>query len=543
MKKTRVPFNLYILDTSSARTRNLRTVTALDIYVGGGGRELHPEGLFSTEIFGRVGDPLRDKTFAKIDFRLPAFDPTTFDLMMSLKGLYKDIVYGQKFAIFDEAIKDFVVSDATAGDTGYAFFMKHWKRIEFPRTGSDKRDQKILQVEKYKDRAEITALAVLPAGMRDIEVNDVGRTEEDEINELYRRVLSTARVIQQTSDTDVRALDRPRASLQTAIQAVWQYVYDIVNGKRGYAQGRFAGRRIFNGTRNVISAMETTPARLGDPTNIKLTDTQVGIFQTAKGMLPVTIGNLRRYLLKHVFDESPDSTRVKVIDPKTMELVQKDVPFATKDYWVTRDGLTRVIESYRDDNFRFKPLMLEGGYMGLIYEGPDMTFKLFHDINELPLERDRAHVRPINLTDLLYLTNYRDWMDRYTFPTRYPATGTGSIYPSSLRLTATIPEEQRRELNDDWLVDSDSLIIGSYPVRQKSSFYDTMSVHPSKLVGLDGDHDGDMMSSNYLYSDESKQELKRLLDSASHYIDPRGGLRSSPSVYTVELVAHNLTGD
>lgn len=542
MKKAMVPLNLMVLDTNDPRVKALRPVTTMDVFEGAT-RQFHPEGLFSTQIFGRIGDPMRDKIFGRIDLKVPVFDPTCFELLTSLKSLYKEIIFGRKYALFDDDNEDFVISDAINGDTGYDFFMKHWQKINFLKNDSDRRNTKITALEKYKHCAEMKILVVLPAGLRDIEVAEGGRPEENEVNDLYRKAMSAARVIIDTTDTDRRSMNGARSSLQRAIQEIWTHFFTVISGKKGYIQARYAGRRIFYGTRNVITAMETTPARLGDPNNIKATDTQVGIFQTAKGQLPVTIGCMRRYLLRHVFSESPEVIAANLIDAKSLKQVKVEVPYGVKDYWVTRDGLTKVIDSYKDDALRFKPIMIKDHYLGLIYEGSDMTFRMFHDIDQLPEGWDRSRVRPINLTDLMYLTCYKEWVQRYILPTRYPATGMGSIYPATVRLTSTVPEEARKELNDEWQLDESSMHVGSYPIRGQGAFFDSMAMHPSRLEAADADHDGDMASGNYLISDESIAELGKLMRSATSYLDPRGGLRASPSVYTVDLVAHNLTGD
>lgn len=543
MKRSNIPLNLEILDTNSQKVKNLRAVESLDIF-DGATRQLHPDGLFSQRIFGRIGEEARDMIFAKIEFKLPQFDPNLFDAMVSLKGLYKEIIFGTKYAVFDELEKDFVQSNPIDGDTGFAFFMKHWKKIEFRRNNSDRRNVKIVQIEKYKERAEISCLVVYPAGLRDIEITEGGRPEEDEVNDLYREVMKAARVIDSGAGGDLRVMDNARARLQRAIQDVWQHFLTFVGGrKKSYLPGRFAGRRIFNSTRNVITAMEPAPKRLGDGNSPSVNDTQVGILQCAKGMLPVTIGAVRRYLLRNVFEQSPESVSAKLIHPDTFEQVEVQVSYKEKDYWTTKDGLTKMVESYRDDKLRDVPIVVAGHYLGLIYEGAEMGFKMFHDIRELPERFDRANVRPITLTDLIYLVCYPEWKTKYIFVTRYPVAGVGSIYPSRLSIISTTPYVARRELNDEWDFDSDSMVIPSYPIRGYGIYYDTMSVHPSRLVGLQADHDGDMSSGNFVYAEESVKELTDLLNKASFYLDPAGGLKASMSFYTSELVAHNMTGD
>lgn len=539
MKTAKLPANIVILDTRSQRVKNLRQVTTLDIYEGAT-RVLHPEGLFSTQIFGRVGSDERDSIFGRINLTIPVFDPNAFDTLMSLKGLYAAIINETKFAVFDEVEKDFIAADPLTGDTGYDFFFRHWDKIQFTRSNSDRRNIKIKLLEKYKAEAVIDNFMILPAGLRDIETNEAGRLEENEINELYRRVLAAARVLNiGTNGGDLRSLNAPRRSLQRAIQEVWQYLFDLVGGKRGYMAQRMTSRRIFDGTRNVITAMDPVRAEIGVGESLNLNKTQVGIFQTAKATRPLTIGILRRVLMEHVFEDSPESTHAWLINPKTMERVHVNVGFQLKDRWTTKDGLGRVIESFREDKLRQSAIAIQGMYIGLIYEKGD-TFKMFYDIKELPPELSKADVRPINLTDFIFLNCIEEWHKRYVIPTRYPVTGSGSVFPSQQSVTSTIPAEQRRQLNSDWQVTDESVVVNSYPVRN-AVYFDSMSVHPSRLEGLGADHDGDMCSSNAVMADESVKELDNLLGKASTYLNPQGHLKSSMDYYTVELVTHNMS--
>jgi hypothetical protein len=539
MKRSSLPANVTILDTRSPRVAQLREVTSLDITVAAT-RNLHPEGLFSTQIFGRVGSDERDTTFGRIKIAVPVFDPTTFDILMSLKGLYPAIINETKFAVWDEVERDFVASDPLKGDTGYDFFFRHWNKIQFAKSNSDRRNIKIQMLEKYKDEATLQSFVVLPAGLRDIETNEAGRLEENEVNELYRRVLSSARVLNIGVTTgDLRSLNAPRRSLQRAIQEVWQYFFDFIGGKRGYMAQRMASRRIFDGTRNVITAMDPIRAEIGMGEALDINKTQAGIFQTAKGTRPMTIGILRKVLMEHVFEDTPESTHAWLINPKTFERVHVNVGFQIKDRWTTKDGLGKVIESFREDSLRQSALQINGMYLGLIYE-KDGAYKMFYDIAELPEGLSRHNVRPITLTDFLYLNCVERWLQCYLIPTRYPVAGAGSIYPSQIALVSTVPATQARRLDENWEAGPNSFVVNSYPLRN-AVYFDSMSVHPAMLVGLGADHDGDMASGNIVMADESIKELDNLMDQATTYLNPQGGLKSSMDYYTTALVTHNMS--
>ena len=69
-----VPFNISLLELTPDKLRGLKPVTKLDIFEGGP-PDFSEEGLFSTGIFGRVGDERRNYRFAYIDIKVPVLHP------------------------------------------------------------------------------------------------------------------------------------------------------------------------------------------------------------------------------------------------------------------------------------------------------------------------------------------------------------------------------------------------------------------------------------------------------------------------------------
>jgi len=157
------PFNLEILQVDKRSLQGVPQITVLDI-TDGATDNLHPEGLFSTEFFGRKGEDRRTEQFAYIDMHTRILHPILYDAYSKLKGLYKGILEGTDYADWDAKEKDFVRSNELDGQTGYAFFIKHMADIKFKRTGSAERDDRILLIQKNMDRALIRYLLVLPAG-------------------------------------------------------------------------------------------------------------------------------------------------------------------------------------------------------------------------------------------------------------------------------------------------------------------------------------------------------------------------------------------
>ena len=167
MSIKRLPFNISLLKLTPGQIRLLKPIKSLDTVDAPGSSDFHPEGLFSTEIFGRVGEDSRDETFAYIPLKTTILHPVVFQRLERLKRLYSGILSGKSYAVWDEKEKDFVQSTEVDGKTGYHFFMSKWKDIKFKKGDSEIRNQRIDLINKYREEAVIKDVLVMPAGLRD----------------------------------------------------------------------------------------------------------------------------------------------------------------------------------------------------------------------------------------------------------------------------------------------------------------------------------------------------------------------------------------
>ena len=123
MNRTSIPFNITLLKLTQELMTGLRPVKVLDIFEGGSS-DFHPEGLFSTEIFGKVGDERRNYRYSYIDIKIEVLHPVIFKALSDMKRLYGEIMSGEAYAVWDETDKDFIKSDPlNGGQTGMYFFL------------------------------------------------------------------------------------------------------------------------------------------------------------------------------------------------------------------------------------------------------------------------------------------------------------------------------------------------------------------------------------------------------------------------------------
>lgn len=540
MRKLNVPFNISLLHLSSERIKNVKQVKALDIF-DGATTNFHPEGLFSTEIFGRVGDERRSLIFGYIDIKAPIFHPLIFMAFTKLKRVYGEIMGSRAWALWDDSKKDFIKAKPSEGArTGYAFFLEHWRDIVFEESGSNIRTEYIKLIEKSKDIALTRYIVTMPAGLRDIEIDELNRKSEDEINTLYRKFIALSNVIIESSLVlNPEVIDKPRYDMQLNFASLYDMIEAMIAGKKKLFLGKVASRSIFNGTRNVITAMNTSVPILGKKGSIGFNSTIIGLYQYLQATLPVSCAQIASFLSAMFPDVNSPAN---LVDPKTWQPREVFLHVRYYDKWATTEGIEKIISSFKEEEIRKSPLMVDGYYLGLLYLGPDGTFKVFNDITQLPPARSREHVRPLTLTDIFFLSVYKHFAKYPLYVTRYPVTGVGSIYPSKTHLRVTVDYEERRMLDDTWIDSGEDNVAYEFPILE-SAFTNAMTPHTSHIARMGADFDGDTASGNCAYSDEAIAEAKKFFTRRKAYIGTNGKLLYSCAVDTIELVLHSMTGD
>lgn len=531
------PVEFEIFSPTPAQIRMMRPVTVLDIFENNS-ENFHADGLFSTEIFGRLGSPERDTKLSFIDIKLGILHPLYYRQLLKLKRLYGEIISGKTYASFDPKLKDFDKSDELTGDTGYAFFLKHFMDIKFLRNESHIRSARIDFLEKYRDRALIQYIVVLPAGLRDVEKSDDGRTQEGEVNADYRRLVSASNTITVKGVRDEAMFNNYRCSAQNSFNNIYNFFNQLISGKNGFIMSKWASRNIEQGTRSVITGASFSMSELGANTGFTLNSTIVGLYQITKAVEPVVLNRLLTGYLSHVFAEGQGTAGL--IDKSTLKQVNVRLDSITLDKWSTSNGLLKVIDNYSSRETRNLPVTIANHYLALVYKD-DKCFKVFQDIDELPSGFDKKKVNPITYTELLYLCNFRDWNKIPVFVTRYPITGTGSIYPSIAFVRPTTTTYTLAQLDSNWEMTDD--IAHCYPETVNPEYIDSAAPHSSRLAGMGADFDGDTGSINAVYTKEAVAEIHAFLNSSKAYVSTRGGLLNSPSVDPVVRVIFNMTGE
>lgn len=536
MKANLQPFNLDLLIPKAEDLRGVPEIQVLDIF-DGFSRNFHPNGLFSVEKFGKIGEERRSRTFGYVDLHVPVLHPVLFKTLSNLKGLYEDIMAGRSYAKFDEASSDFVKSEIGAGQTGYSFFMKHFDELKFEERPSSKREFAIKLINKYRKNHSFDTLIIMPAGLRDYTMDDNGKPSEDELNLLYRKVMSAASIIQNiNAKINAEYLDNARYNLQVGVNNIYSYITNLLEGKNKLILGKWAARKVFQSTRNVITSYLPVNDELNGPRTVRPDQTVVGLNQYLRSTFDISIKSIRDTYLPEVFP-GPNSPAV-LVNKKTLkkEIVQLDPQYF--DDFNSTEGLEGLLATYAEEALRHEPIEIEGYYLGLMYND-GKYFKFVQDKEDLPDGFKEEHLKPITYAELLYTSVFREAPKIPGFVTRYPITGYGSVYPSYMYLKSTINSHILEELDANW--QPSGVVAEEFPVAG-DQFYNSMSPAVQHLPGLGADFDGDLCSLICLMLDESHDEIRELMSSRNFYVGVNGKMPFSAANDVIDLVMVNTTG-
>jgi len=485
MKFTYTPttFNLDILVLNKQQLKSMYPVRKMNIFIPSS-EDFEPHGLFSTEIFGQVGSDQRNNNLSYIELNTAVFHPLIYNHLITSRALYKEVMAGTKYVTFDKTTKDLVPSNQEEGHTGYTYFVNILPKIKFETNDSDFREFKVKMINKYgTDPYMLKQLLVIPAGLRDYSVNKSGVPEEDEINDLYRKVLATANTlanIRVTPDT-LSATDKIRYRMQVALLTIYDHIMSLLDGKNKFIQGSWGKRAVTYGTRNVITPSLSRITNLDQSDIIGPDYTTLGLYQYARGITPITMHNIHSKFISRIL--SPDTTAAYLINTKSMKSEMVNIPVKARDTWLSIDGLDDMLGSLGQNDLRAEPIMLGKYYMMLILDDGKSIRPVFNT-DELDDTVNPKHLRPMTYYELLYLA-LLDTFDKYrgTF-TRYPVINLGSIYPCKLYVKTT---EQPRSVVVKMGIKEVS--VDQYP-NFKEAYYNSMSPHYTHLAALGADFDG-----------------------------------------------------
>jgi len=480
------PFNIELLFLNKNNLKQLGQVKSLDIFEPN--TDIFKiDGLFSQEIFGPVGSEIRTMKYGYIDLKLKIMHPLAFRSLIQLKTLYSDIASGKKYAIFDEELGDFTLSNPIDGKTGYDFFYNHIFKLKLLANNSDSRSFKIELIKKYYSVPSqvhtLTKWLVYPAGLRDYSLDKDGRGSYDEVNDIYKKLLSTANMLNNTTidSNNLRMFNTIRYKLQGITLEIYEYFENLLKGKKKFLQNKWTKRAIVYGTRNVITA---TPIVIDDVNNknkISFNNTVIGLYQYLEAANPIVKHQVLKMFSHKIFN--PDTNTAPLVNIKTMQTTLVDISSKSRDDWLSEEYLDNTIAKMGQEFYRSEPILVEDNYLMLIYDDGKYV-ELIFNTGEMDSSLNKKYLRPITYAELFYLAIYEIRNKYPALITRYPVTEEGSIYPTipyvkTTNISRTVKMKYYGEMID----------VYEYPILSEN-YFNSLSVHSTHLGHLGADFDG-----------------------------------------------------
>ena len=251
---------LQILDIDQFVKRNkIKPVTSSNVYSG---QKLDPNGLFSEEIFGRLGSKERRKQFGYIDLKRKFIHPEAYNILTSINtDLSKLINNKEEFVVHEgQLINTFNDEKATGGKTGILFFFSiiddiNWKKIE------TQKPEYLDFITKNKNKLFIDKWLVLPAGIRDIQTSTKNKKtmiQFSEIVEKYKTLIQQVNILPDEYTEDMEDLIAPMAQqVQRTLLDIDIWFKNRLKGKTGLIKGTIGKKTIDYSGRFVITTDNT----------------------------------------------------------------------------------------------------------------------------------------------------------------------------------------------------------------------------------------------------------------------------------------------
>lgn len=443
------------------------------------------DGFFSEEIFGNVGSPERLVQVGYIELNTTILHPLFFKNIVKLGSIYVDILESRSYAIFDREKKTFVLvpDNDPNGRTGIGFFIENYSELEFKSTGSTQREDRINVLKKYAERGLIKRMLVEPAGLRDIRIEG-DRTSQDDINKLYTTLLSYAMAM--PAGTSSQIYDVLRLNIQKKIVEIYEYIENLLTGKHGFLQGKYARRQIARGTRNVITAPSYAAKHPKDPQYLRPDETMLGLYQTMMGLAPIVIYYLQLCLFDPVF--KTDTLKVALTNLETMGLEYRELSSREMSKFNSTTALESWMSRFSNDEVREDPIYVtditgKKFYLALVYDTGD-TIALFRNIRDIERQIgriDRSKVHPLTWVEAFYMTTTLAAEGRHVLITRYPVIQNESDIPTKIHLATTRPA--RVVKLHDVLTDTLTRTYAEYPIFG-NAYVDSTVLHLAYIPGL-----------------------------------------------------------
>jgi len=232
--------------------KKIQPITSSKYYEGSGRTTLDKKGLFSEEIFGRVGSRDRKKTYGYIDLKLDFIHPEAYRILTSISTDLTKLILGKEKYILDNNNK--LVKNEEYGNSGVFYFIQIIDNIDWDNIKTEK-PKHIRFIKENKDKLLINKLVILPAGFRDIQITKTGKQfiQYGEINKTYSTLINQTEMLSDDLDLfDEELMGSLYKSIQRNLINVNTWIKSKIKGKHGMIRGGMLKKSVDYSARLVI---------------------------------------------------------------------------------------------------------------------------------------------------------------------------------------------------------------------------------------------------------------------------------------------------
>jgi DNA-directed RNA polymerase beta' subunit len=493
---------LDILNISNfVKINNVQEITSPYILAADGNPD--PEGIFSYEIFGRMGSTERREYFGFVGLKRNFLHPLIYNMIYQMYRNLPAIINGERFVKVVNGKIVQVKQDDKDAETGVDFFYNNWDKIRWDGEDDSKSRLKKQSLFNTMKRADVFVdkWLIIPAMYRDINLHDrtaKGKIEMDEINSFYIRLINGA----SSESITYTSSYMTQANVQQTLVDIHDSLTKKQAGKEGIIRKAIMGKTVDYAAVSVISAPRFN-SNTCDEQMIPYNYIGIPLYTVCALFYPQIVKGL-----EDVFHDVSQSTQI-ILDSDVVSVDEKI------EYNVDSESLTALVKAYVKDKtkrIRTSRFTLSGDEAG--------RFKSF----------EQGVGRPFTITDLLYRVAADVVFNKHVLSTRFPITDAGSTIINKVKILTT---EKTVDLSNGALPGSYNFeYMRTYPffpidkkgeiIHDDVNWIDTTVPNNSFLSSMGGDFDGDTFRLIGLFTQTANDEATRIIQAPMNYVDAKG---------------------
>lgn len=487
------------------------------------------DGLFSTEIFGRIGSEDRKFKFAFIDLKRKFMHPLVYNVVYNMFRALPSVISGEKSCSVTANGNIKVEDDLSKGETGIDFFVKNWKRIKWTTDGvenaSRSKKENLLNMLTF-DEVFIDKFLVIPAYYRDVNFNTSTtgtKITVDGVNTHYIKLLTAT---SSASITFTSAFNT-QSTIQKTLNDIYVELTTKISGKTGVIRQTIMGKSIDYSAIAVLSCPRME-ANTPDEQQVKYNEYGIPIAFALSLYYPFALAELEQFFHELEFTHYFAMGNGKGVVKKETDLDILDS--------ITTDALKDMVDGFIKDKtktYRTRPIYT---LIRKNTKNPNLNPSDFEPMRIEYMVRGEVYSRLVTITDLMYAVAFNITRNKYLIATRYPVTGPESVITckpvvlSTERVGKVVPREGEDNTNGclsyitrpEYKIPFFPADEKGYAIDKKIKWIDTAIPNIAHLAGLGGDFDGDTMRVLGLFSIEANAEAKKLIESPMNYVSTKG---------------------